>query len=302
LPLSVSGEDVAFQAWGSTGEAGIYVVGGGAVATFARASDLCPSGNYSCVLQNPSLSGDALAFARADYSGPAPVQDALYLFRGARLSTIVDTSTPIPEGTGTFSDFEAFQLDNDELAFIGRGAGPAGQMGVYRTRQGALERVADLSMIAPGTAERFSVFWNIAFSQDDVVFSAGYGPPSSGLNDYAGGLYRSRNGMLEVLTDSSRPSPSGYGNFAAFGQASISAGGVAFVGYGPNPEPHVGIYYLDPGGDLTTIADDIHPFFGDSLSNFMDLCPQALNGQQLAIAVNLKDVGAKVYLIYWPVE
>jgi hypothetical protein len=119
-PLSVSGGDVAFEAWGSTGAQGIFVAGGGAVATVALAADLCPSGSRVCVLQRPFLSGDTLAFARARYDVSPAVQDALYLYSGARLKTAVDTSTPIPGGTGTFDGFGQFVLDGGELAFIGR--------------------------------------------------------------------------------------------------------------------------------------------------------------------------------------
>jgi hypothetical protein len=174
-------------------------------------------------------------------------------------------------------------------------------MGVYRTQNGAVERVADVSMTPPGVAEPFRWFWNVASWQGEVVFSASFGPESP-TGNRPGGLYRSRGGALEVLVDTNVPSPSGYGNFAGFGQMSVSGGGLAFVGFGPNFFPHAGVYYRDAAGNLTTISDDVRPFFGDTLSNTIDLDPQALNGHQLALAVPVANVGTKLYLVYWPPE
>ena len=302
LGISVSDGDVAFAARGSTGAQGIFVAGGGgAVATIALASDVCPAGSGNlCVLQRPSLWGNALAFVRANYASNLPVQEAILLYSGATLSTVVDLTTLIPNGSGTFDNYHAFMLYDGELAFIGSQGTDPQQMGVYRTRQGAIERIADKSTVAPGTTQPFSYFWKVAYWQDQVVFSASLGDQASIPNQ--GGLYRSQNGVLERLVDSSFASPSGFGNFAGFGQASIAADGLAFVGWGPTSyNPHTGVYYRDAAGNLTVIADDVNPLFGEMLTNSTDLSPQALNGHQLALAVTVKGVGTKIYLIYWPV-
>ncbi len=297
--VSANGGDVAFAATGSTGVQGIFVAGAGAVATLALAGDVCTSGGHSCLLQTPSLSGNGTAFARVNFTSSPPLHDALYLYSGACIKTVVDTSTPIPGGTGAFDNFGPFMLDNGELAFIGGRNKAPQQMGVYRTHQGAVERIADFNMMAPGTAQPFSYFWKLAAWQGQVVFSASFGTAAQRASQ--GGLYRSQNGVLEALVDSSMASPSGFGKFAGFGQPSLSTTGIAFVGYGPNPNPHAGIYFRDPAGNLTAIADDMHAFFGDRLTNSMDLNPQALNGQQLAIAVIAEGIGQKVYLVSWPV-
>jgi hypothetical protein len=62
---------------------------------------------------------------------------------GTAIETVADTSTPIPDGTGNFTEFGSWcAIDSGDVAFVGRGSG--GQQGVYIGRStGELEKIMD---------------------------------------------------------------------------------------------------------------------------------------------------------------
>jgi hypothetical protein len=74
------------------------------------------------------------------------------------LSTLADTATQIPGGTGTFTSFNPVGEPGDPYRSAGNtvfwGAG-IGQQGIYASLFGTLTRIADLTTAIPGVTDKF---------------------------------------------------------------------------------------------------------------------------------------------------
>jgi len=128
-----------------------------------------------------AFAGSASGGVRGVYTAPAA---------GGAFTTVADTITPIPNGSGAFSGFSSNPaVSGSVVAFAGTGSG--GQFGVYTgpVGGGALTRVADTSTAVPGGSAHFTSFGVVDVSGSVVAFT-GFGPGSpSGIyvEDTAGG-------------------------------------------------------------------------------------------------------------------
>ena len=75
-------------------------------------------------------------------------QEGVYLFADGALSRVADRSTPIPDGTGTFTELAEPVLSGGKVAF--RVLGSSGQAGIYSFAGSGLSRVADRNTTVPG--------------------------------------------------------------------------------------------------------------------------------------------------------
>lgn len=75
--------------------------------------------------------------------GTGVANGGVFRVTGAAIETVADTSTPIPDGTGNFTEFGLWcAIDAGDVAFVGRGSG--GQQGVYIGRwTGVIEKIMD---------------------------------------------------------------------------------------------------------------------------------------------------------------
>ena len=90
-----------------------------------------------------------------------------------RFTKVADTATPIPGGSGLFTGFvDARDFDGRTVVFDGYGNG--GQEGLYSFRDGSLELLVNRNTLAPGTAQTFSIFFDVAVSGNMAVFTAGW--------------------------------------------------------------------------------------------------------------------------------
>lgn len=78
---------------------------------------------YVQPLPTPSLDNEAVAFLGVGS------QRGVYTDREGSLQTVADTETPIPGGSGYFSDFLTVSMDNGDVAFYGKD--DADQDGLY---------------------------------------------------------------------------------------------------------------------------------------------------------------------------
>ncbi len=172
---------------------------------------------------------------------------------------IVDTSTPIPGGTGNFTSFSAPSLRDGNLAF--NAFGPSSQSGIYTFINGSLGAVADLETLVPGGTGTFTDFGYLSFDGTAVVFGAdGDGPQR--------GYYTTAGGPLRVSADRNTPMPGGSGNFE-WGQLtptvpsppSIDHGKVVFYGerFDEAKEAYEYGFYRDIGGSLSVVVDHNTP-------------------------------------------
>jgi hypothetical protein len=169
---------------------------------------------------------------------------------------IADESTPVPGGTGTFSNLLNASVDHGDVVFSA--SGTAGSTGIYRSSGGQLEVVADSSTAVPGAG-------GATFS------SLGVGVPDSGSVVFSGsgggrnGIYRTApGGGYTTVADSAMVIPGGPGTFTSFSYLAVENEQVAFVG-GGTAAWH-GVYLAGPGG-IGLVADKNTPI-PDGTGNF----------------------------------
>jgi len=152
--------------------------------------------------------------------GAARVDAAVIEFR-----KIVDTSTPIPGGTGNFTHFGFSVIDGQHIAVQGLGDG--GQAGIYLSSSGALSTVVDRTSKIPGSSESYADFGVPGLEGSDVAFGAT--GTSSPL-----GVYARRGGVLETIASVGDPMPGGTKNVTSFlnREGDLSLGGQVLIDQG----------------------------------------------------------------------
>ena len=164
----------------------------------------------------------------------------------ASFEVLVDTSTPIPGGVGTFAGFRAVALEGEVLVFHGIGF-PDGQ-GIYRLDARGLVRVVDDRTQIPGLPDGWTLFPDEpSLDRGRVAFGGAF--------DEIAFLVGAAEG-LAVRVRPGEPIPGLDGAFLQdFFTCSLDGGDLgftAFAGGGPLP-PSLGIY--GTRGGLHTIAD-----------------------------------------------
>lgn len=178
-PVSTSGGFVAFQANSSVGPA-IYTNVGGVLNVVADVDTAIPggTGNFSFFGAPGALSLDAGSVA---FRGGAQSQVGIYTDLGGLLSVVADTNTPAPGGVGNFTSFGRLSLDAGVVAFIGNSE--QDQRGIYLSRAGVLQLIANRDTPVPGNSGHFEFFNRVSLDNENVAFSAFI--PGLGSGTYA---------------------------------------------------------------------------------------------------------------------
>lgn len=98
------------------------------------------------------------------------LQEGLYIAAGGVLGRLVDSSTPIPGGTGTFDVVGDVRVDEHGYVFARPTPDSTSNDGIYRDPGDGLEVVADLSMPAPNTGSPFERFGPFSYDAGTVAF------------------------------------------------------------------------------------------------------------------------------------
>jgi len=196
----------------------------------------------------PSACGLALLLALmplapvSRHSSAAPVgPDTSAL--GITFNQVADSTTAIPEGTGTFTNFPYYpSLDSGNVAVFGTGVG--GQQGIYRFGPAPPPiKVADLFTPIPGGTGNFTGFAGAPTISGDAVAFLGMG--AGGQQ----GLYRvfiptdpcAPTDPCRLIANLSTAIPNGSGNFINFQPVDpcIDGSAVAFIGDGSGEQQGV---------------------------------------------------------------
>jgi hypothetical protein len=197
---------------------------------------------------------------------------------------IVDTSTFIPDGTGTFTEFRAPSISGSNVAFLGRGDGF--QAGIYTSLGDGLDKVVDTNTSIPGRINgSFDDFSDPSISGSDVAF---LGFIDGGSRK---GIYLSAEQDLSVVADFSTPIPGGAGNFTDFHPPDLSGDNIAFLGTDGQGSPGI---YLNSGDQLTVVADRNTPIPGGS-GNFISFLSRAVSGNRVAFLGSDGDSQVGIY-------
>jgi hypothetical protein len=184
-----------------------------------------------------------------------------------QFTKIADTSTAIPGGTGTFTDFYSPALNNGVVAFVGYGGPNMTVPGIYTgTAGGPVNLVANTSATAPGDTSAFNGFERPSIdSSANVAFVAI-------VTDGNNGAYAQIGGSLVKIADTNTATPGFNGNFSAFttmGSASIDQGTVSFAAFSRGAGGVDQGIYTSTNGTLSLVADRSTALpFGASTSTF----------------------------------
>ncbi|HET7468680.1 MAG TPA: hypothetical protein VFJ81_03360, partial [Gemmatimonadales bacterium] len=200
-----------FMGSGSLGTSGLYVKSGEILQRIADTNTPVPSGSGNFKSFNGGIDFDvrgAIAFAATDAAGNQGVYASAFPSGGVAM--VANSSTPIPGGSGTFNTFTSPSVSDYGVAFFASrtGSPPAG-VGLYLSRNGALNTLANYQTAVPNTGGTFSGFGAPTIGGSAVAFHA------IGSNG-SQGIYLWRNGTLSVVADLTTPVPGGSGTFQVF--------------------------------------------------------------------------------------
>lgn len=174
------------------GDNGIYILEDGNIRTILDQNILADASPEFANLESfqfLSLDNDgSVVFIGSDRNF---LQQGIYKVKGDTITTIADRNTPIPDGTGNFSEFFLPSLDNGVVAFMGFGSN--NQRGIYTAIEGRLKTVADKNTPIPNGVGNF-----IGFSDSIQGLSLDNGAVAfvgSGENNQEG-IYTNLGGKL----------------------------------------------------------------------------------------------------------
>jgi hypothetical protein len=244
--FGVSGGNVAFKGWGSSGQAGIYLFKGGILSIVADLNTPVPDGSGSFeYFEDFDISGENVAF-----NGYGPGNGGIFLFNGTALSTVADVKTPIPGGSGNFDAFVYPVISGENVAFNGYGPGNGG---IFLFNGTTLSTVADVKTPIPGGSGNFADYSRPVISGGNVAFwGSGSGQE---------GIYLFNGATLIKVADYNTPIPAESAKFNGFSfHPVISGKNVAFLGWGA---ADAGFYFFN-GNILTMVVDKNTPIPGGS--------------------------------------
>jgi sugar lactone lactonase YvrE len=296
VPSIGSDGSVAFFGAGNGGQQGIYVSVQGPPIRIADTATAIPAGTGNFMAfsipgnpVSPAISSTNVAFFGAGTGGQQGIYGASVSINGPPIK-IADTTTAIPGGTGTFTAFAGNPfLSGDRVAFLANGAG--GQQGVYGasvSMQGPPIKIADTTTAIPGGTGTFTAFpGNPSLSGDSVAFVG------SGIGGQQGvyGASVSVQGPPIKIVDTATAIPGGTGTFTGFGNVSLSATDVAFLGFGASGQQ--GIYDMT-GGTLVRVVG-LNDILDGRAITALQFSPTGLSGDPLAFEATLADGSQGIY-------
>ncbi len=284
---SLDGTNVAFTGIDSSfRRQGIYTNFRGSLNVVADINTPIPNGigNFTDFnsFRSPVIDKDRIAFEGSGSSG-----SGIYIKVGNTLKVVADTNTPIPGGTGNFSDFGDVSLDDKDIAFESLGSSEQGiqVQGIYTSIGGTLKVVADRNTPIPRSTGNFTSFANSSLDDGNVVFR-GFGSSERGI------YIKEVGGTLKVVVDNNTPIPGGTGNFTFFNNPSLDAGNVAFEAFSSNSE--LGIY-TTLGGSLRKVIAPNDSLDG-KIIGIVSIGPEALSGNRIAFTAGFTDGSGGIYI------
>jgi hypothetical protein len=308
---------LAFPASGPDAIEGYYAFENGLVTPIADLTTPIPSGagNFE-FLWNPNDIASADAGRVVFVGGGANDLAGIYSARGGSLSRLVDTSTPVPGDTRAFRNFRSPVLHGDRLAFVADLDDSTQGLYLHHLTTGTLSVVADSNTPFPGGGDSFASFGSglnvggmLDLDGDTLVFLGDIEFRQHG----AAGIYRYdiSTGTLTAVAEDGTPVPGQpddqFGPY--FQSVSVNNGHVAFQ-YGAFVvsrfdefiTPFYGIY-SDVGGPLEKVialGDVLDGLMidmpGPRSSGVLEIGAEALDGNQIAMLVQLEDGARAIYV------
>jgi hypothetical protein len=272
---SIAGGRLAFQAVGTSQE-GIYSYAAGSLTKVVNKLTARPEGGVFTSFGDPTLQDSAFAFV-----GSAGDNMSAYTLNGSVVTPVVNTSTPIPGGTGTFTAIDNPISDGSNYFFVGHGIG---QFGIYKKSGSAVTALLDKNTTVPGTAAKFTSIANLSQDGPNVSFTGVFAGTS--------GVFGLTGSDLQKVADTTTMVPGDQGShFTNFGVSSIGGPSVAFVGYDEKSRPGI---YAWIGGELNRVIDSSVTLGGKIISD-LDLSRSAVNGNRVTFQARFTDGSSALF-------
>jgi hypothetical protein len=229
-----------------------------AIRLIVRTGERAPDGGNITEFADPSLNDHGEIAFGAETNVQEAAQ-ALYVWRGGRLTTLVAAGQRAPLAGGTFYTLSDVVLNNrGTVTFLGRTTDRDARLGIYAVRAGTVTPVVVTGQRAPSGGV-YTDFANPTVNDHDLIAFVGR---TNGTGTE--GLYTSSDGATSTAVMGGWPAPSG-GVFLFFLDGSPALndrGEVAFIA-ATTEHSTQGVYVLQ-GGRIATVVttDDTAPVGG----------------------------------------
>ncbi|MGB3508923.1 MAG: hypothetical protein WBA93_06725 [Microcoleaceae cyanobacterium] len=148
-------DNVVFTAEGSEQQQGIYISIDGFLSPVTNRKTRIPNGQGTFTEFGYCLGIDDEKVVFLGYGDNN--QQGVYIYEGGLLSTVVDRTTPIPRGEGTFTGFgSCAAINHENVVFLGYGSN--NQQGIYTLVNDSLFAIADFDTPIPRGKGTFTGF------------------------------------------------------------------------------------------------------------------------------------------------
>ncbi|MES1245807.1 MAG: hypothetical protein ABUT39_29640 [Acidobacteriota bacterium] len=275
---------------------GVYRYGDGGLQVIADHTTSIPGGEPNRFLSFGDVAvhqGEVLFGGGNHYYFAVWHQDGLYRAAGGAVTRVVDAATPIPGGSGNFALVGEVGMDASGFAFTMPRHDSTQDDGIYWSVGAGLQKVADLSTVAPHSGTPFEAFNVFGYDARAVAFMATAGGKDA-VYLYDGGLH--------LIASPQTPYPGSGQNFAGFSnRLATSKGRVAFLGFrNPPGQPSKEGLFVADGGKLTLIVEMGGVLDGRVVSE-IDLSQGGFDWPHLAFAVDFADGGSALFRYTAPI-
>ncbi len=215
----------------------------------------------------------------------------IYTDIGGPLRPVATTSTPGPNGVGTFSSAFLPSIDNGSVAFRGKirlSDGTPVAEGIYLETSGTIVAVAETGTPAPGGG-MFNGFDSSGLAKPSL--DAGNVAFEARTTSAGFGVFLSTGGVLSLIANDNTPIPGGMTTFFILGAPSLSGDNVAFSGTAAGNSPVFGGVYARIGGTLGLVADSATMAPGGT-TTFYEPGSPVLDGEDIAFTDRGSDPSA----------
>ncbi len=278
-------------------DSGVYAEIGGELVSIINTSTPPrgfdePFGVFFASGSHPWIDGENVAFSGADEVGFDSEFQAIWAYIDGSWRTIAKCGDQAPNGQ-IFVSFRGnfgvgASISGENVAFF---AETSTRLGIYAFIDGSLRLIADTETPAPGAAGDFLNFGSLSGTSPRI---SGANVAFGGCTDAGQGIYASFDGSLQVIADTTTPSPDG-GTFEVFymhegASPAISGQNIAFGAQTTNDFNGQGIF-ASIDGSLRLIADNhtevpggIGPFTHFGLGNGAE---PSISGANVAFAAKI---------------
>lgn len=290
---SISSGKIAFLGTDPNFNSGLYSSASPSqISIIANSNTPAPGtqGLFSNFSHPHALSDGSIGFIASTTDGDKGI---FYSNSKGILSKLVDISSSIPNGQGTFQNFRELNFSNTPsnlttFAFVGTGS--LKQVGLYVMQDNKLSMVANQNTSMPGNhVGLFSDFGSISYdAANHQIAFVGKGI----LGQQAIFLYNGQN--ITPIVSQQNLIPGGNGQFNSFATLNLQGDNLVFSATGNNNQQGIYLYQLGTASTFKVISNQ-DSIQGKKIKNIF-LSKQALNQNQLAMLVQFTDGSSGIFI------